>query len=97
MHGLCPAVIPDNTTKKMFQLLAFAVRRCLFLHLLPLLLLPLLLLLLLLLLLIAVLAATAAVVLFHSVLPATAGSGAVFVQKTVCTRAVEILVVFTSR
>ena len=96
MHGLCPAVIPDNTTKKMFQLLAFAVRRCLFLHLLPLLLLPLLLLLLLLL-LIAVLAATAAVVLFHSVLPATAGSGAVFVQKTVCTRAVEILVVFTSR
>ena len=65
--------------------------------LLLLLILPLLLLLLLLLLLIAVLAATAAVVLFHSVLPATAGSGAVFVQKTVCTRAVEILVVFTSR
>ena len=47
--------------------------------------------LLLLLLMTAVIAATDAVVLFLSLLPAAAGSGAVFVQKTECTRAVVVV------
>ena len=86
---LCTAVITDNTrTKTMFQLRAFAVRCCLLLHLL----------LLLLLLLTAVLAATDAVVLLFSNPPTAAGSGAAFVQKTVSTRAVVlILVCYESR